>query len=333
MKQTQHRFVCLAIGLLLALFTPACADSGTAPEPPVAPLPPADTTAAPQLPAVGTATTLDVAAWNVEWFGSVANGPTNETLQLQNVRAVIRGADVDLWGLAEIVDRNHWETLKSQLPDYAGILASDAVVAGGSAYYEPGEQKVALLYKRSLATLREARIILTGNDYEFAGRPPLEIRLGVTLNGVAEEWIVIVLHAKAFNDESSRQRRESASAALKTYLDGTYPTQKVLVIGDWNDDVDTSITPGRASPYRNFVADSTHYRFPTAALSAAGTSSTVRYPDLIDHHLNSDEVATTYVPGSATVYRADRDVPNYEATTSDHFPVVTRYTVGGANRR
>lgn len=319
----------LLLGLLTTLLLGGCGSSSqnAVSEPPDLPT---DTTTGPRLPAVGTATTLDVAAWNIEWFGSISNGPTNEALQLQNVRAVIRGADVDLWGLAEVVDRNHWDALKARLPGYSGVLANETSVAGGASFYDNGEQKVALLYKSSVATLRGARIILTGNNDEFAGRPPLEVRLGITLNGATEEWIVIVLHAKAFNDEASRQRRANASATLKAYLDATYPTQKVLVIGDWNDDVDTSITPGKATPYANFVADSARYRFPTAALSAAGTSSTVRYPDLVDHHLITNEVAAGYVATSAMVYRADTYLPNYEATTSDHFPVVTRYTLGGS---
>ena len=60
--------------------------------------------------------------------------------------------------------------------------------------------------------------------------------------------VVIVLHMKAFDDVPSWQRRQSAANALKSYLDTNYPTQKVIVVGDWNDDVDTSITAGQASP-------------------------------------------------------------------------------------
>jgi len=41
--------------------------------------------------------TLDVASWEIEFFGSTSNGPTNETLQLSNVRDVIAGTDVDIW--------------------------------------------------------------------------------------------------------------------------------------------------------------------------------------------------------------------------------------------
>jgi hypothetical protein len=308
--------------LLLALALSAC-------DAPVATGPAPEAVRLATVPAKGTATTLDVASWNIEWFGNTANGPSNETLQLTNARDIIGGADMDVWGVAEIVDQAHWNSLESQLPGYTGFLAGESVVTGGSTSYSASEQKVGILYKSSVATLLGAKIILTAYDTDFAGRPPLEVKLRVTLNGATEDVVFIVMHAKAFNDLASWQRRANASAALKSYLDATYPTQKVFVVGDYNDDVDTSITAGQVSPYKNFVDDAARYSFPTAALSAAGISSTTGYTDMIDHHLNSNEAAATYVPGSAQVYRVDSYVASYDASTSDHYPVLSRYTFGG----
>jgi endonuclease/exonuclease/phosphatase family metal-dependent hydrolase len=255
--------------------------------------------------------------------------PADEALQLANARDIISGADMDVWGVAEIVDQAHWNSLESQLTGYTGLLAGESGVTGGSTYYGATEQKVGLLYKSSMATLLGAKIILTAYDTDFAGRPPLEVTLRMTLNGVTEDVVFIVLHAKAFNDDASWQRRANASAALKSYLDATYPTQKVFVVGDFNDDVDTSITAGKASPYKNFVDDAARYAFPTRALSDAGISSTTSYTDMIDHHLVTDEASATFVAGSVQVYRVDSYVANYDASTSDHYPVLTRYTFGG----
>ncbi|HLL52879.1 MAG TPA: lamin tail domain-containing protein, partial [Myxococcaceae bacterium] len=159
--------------------------------------------------------------------------------------------------------------------------------------------------------------------------PPLQVTLRVSLNGTTEDIVVIVLHAKCCTDSTSYQRRLNASNALKSYLDTTYPTQKVWVIGDWNDDVDTSITSGSASPYANFVNDSARYTFPTRALSLAKISSTTSYPDTIDHHLNSNEAQGLYVANSVEVYRVDSYISSYDATTSDHYPVLSRYNWGG----
>jgi hypothetical protein len=41
------------------------------------------------VPPQGMASTLDVGNWNIEWFGATDFGPTNETLQSQNVRDVM----------------------------------------------------------------------------------------------------------------------------------------------------------------------------------------------------------------------------------------------------
>ncbi|MGC4093411.1 MAG: lamin tail domain-containing protein [Polyangiaceae bacterium] len=150
----------------------------------------------------------------------------------------------------------------------------------------------------------------------------------MTLNGVTEDIVVIVQHPKCCSDATSWQRRVNASNALKSYLDSTFPTQKVWVIGDFNDDVDTSIYTGNASPYANFVSDSARYRFPSKALSDAGIASTTDYPDMIDHHLNSNEANATYIASSAEVYRVDSYISSYSTTTSDHYPLLSRYSWG-----
>jgi len=283
------------------------------------------------VPGKGTETTLDIASWNIEWFGDTSNGPTNEALQLQNARDVIAGADMDIWGVAEIVSLAQWNSLKAQLPGYAGFIAKEPNVVNGAAFYSDfsnTEQNVGILYKTSIATVTDARVILTANDFDFAGRPPLQVKLSVTLNGATEDIVVIVLHAKCCSDSDSWTRRRNAANALKSYLDANFPTQKVWVIGDFNDDVDTSIATGHASPYANFVNDTARYRFPTKALSDSGIASTTSFPDTIDHHLNSNEANGAYVAGSVEVFRVDQFIPNYGATTSDHYPVLSRYTFG-----
>ena len=315
-----------ALGTLAALALAACdAPRSTLPLNPAAPAAPR----AVVIPAKGTASTLDVGNWNLEWFGDPSNGPSNDALQLSNAKDVISGTDLDVWGLVEIVDTTEWKGLKT-LPGYTGVLSNDAVVTSGPSFYSAGEQKVGLIWKSAIASLVSAKVILTGNDTDFAGRPPLEVKLHVTLNGGSEDIVFIVLHMKAFNDVASWQRRQNASNALKSYLDSTYPTQKVIVVGDWNDDVDTSITSGQASPYANFVGDPSRYTFPTKALTDAGIASTVSYTDMIDHQLATNELAATYVAGSVQVYRVDTYISSYGTTTSDHYPVLSRYTYGGA---
>src|SRR5262249_27770624 len=283
------------------------------------------------VPGRGTDTTLDIASWNIEWFGDPSNGPTNEALQLQNARAVIAGADMDIWGVAEIVNLAQWNSLKAQLPGYDGFIAKEPNVVNGAAFYSDfngAEQNVGILYKTSIATVTDARVILTANNNDFAGRPPLQVTLRVSLNGATENIVVIVLHAKCCSDSDSWTRRRNAANALKSYLDTNFPTQKVWVIGDFNDHLNTSIPPGNAPPYATSVNAPAPSRFPSKALSDAATPSTASNPGTIDHHLNSNEANATYINGSVEVFRVDSFIPNYGSTTSDHFPVLSRYTFG-----
>lgn len=322
----------LLLALLLASSQSACSGGGSPSAPTTSTGP---STPPPTIPAQGTAATLDVANWNIEWFGDAGNGPTNEALQAQNIRTVMSALDMDVWGLAEVVNAAQFQQLVAGLSGYTGVLANEAAVQGGATYYSDfsnGEQKVALVWKSALASLVSAKVILTDRNTEFAGRPPVEFTLRVTLNGSTDLAVFIVLHAKAGATTDDWNRRDPASTALKAYLDATYPTQKVWVIGDWNDDVDASITPGRPSPYANFVADQPRYTFPTRALSLTSVSSTTGFADFIDHQLATNEAQALYAANSAQAFRADTYLTNYATTTSDHYPVISRWQWGGALR-
>ena len=282
-----------------------------------------------QIPAQGTGGTLDVATWNLLFFGAANQGPEDEPLQMARVRDVILGTDFDLWGVQEVTDADAFTALVEQLPGYGGFLASDTSVSGGSDSYHRAELKVGLVYKSAVAEVTGARIVLSDLDYEFAGRPPLEVGLRVTLGGTGRDVVVIVLHAKAIADETSWGRRRAAGEGLKEYLDTSWPDRPVLVVGDWNDDVDESITRGRDTPYRSLVDAAPEWVFPTASLSAAGARSMPRYTEVIDHILASDEAMAWYQDGSAMVYGVDEFIGNYLDTTSDHLPVLARFRPTG----
>lgn len=286
------------------------------------------------VPAQGTAATLDFGTWNLEWFGDTGNGPSNEALQLENVRDIIAGLDMDLWSVQEVTGHAHFADLVSQLSGYDGFLADDPIVTDGDAYYsdfDDNEHKVGLIYKPSMVTINGAKVILKEYDYQFAGRPPVEVSLSATVDGATLDLVVVLLHAKAGASSGDWQRRYDGSVALKSYLDATHPTARVMVIGDFNDDVDTSITNRPTeSPYRNFVDDAA-YVFPTKAMSDAGISSMVYYDDIVDHHLATDELVATYVAGSVQVFPADQYLADYPQTTSDHYPVLSSYTAGSGS--
>ena len=266
---------------------------------------------------------MDVGSWNVEWFGAPDQGPLDETIQQLNVKNVLKQVNLDLVGLVEVVSEDAFKTLLAGLPAYDGLLVTDPRVTNGAAYYSAREQKVALIFKRRFA-VDSARVVVTEQSYAFAGRPPMEVHLSFSENGAPRTLVVLVAHFKAMANSDGYTRRITAANALKQYLDATYPTRWVLVVGDFNDDIDQSTYQGKPSPFAPFVND-VAYRFTTDSLSAAGISTTANFRSTIDHHLATDDLARRFLDGSAKVLRPEAWVTDYVLKTSDHYPVLTHY--------
>ena len=315
----------LPVGFL-ALSALACGSDST-PMPPVEPPdPPTDTVWT--VPASGTAATFDVVTWNIRQFGAGSGDPVP---QIRRTRDVISGVDADLWGVQEISDSTDFAAVMSELAPrgYARLLANDPSVVNGPEHYPGGEIKVGLVFKTAAVTVVSAEVILTELDYEFAGRPPLEVMVQVTSGGTTVDAAVVVLHAKASSDSTSWARRLRAGNGLKEYLDERRSEIPVWVIGDWNDDIDESISLGRDTPYRAFVDAAPHWVFPTETLSRNGISSIPRYDDPVDHILASDETMVWFEAGSVEVLRVDAHIPDFENVVSDHLPVFARFRLGG----
>ncbi|MFP2906863.1 putative Ig domain-containing protein [Pyxidicoccus sp. 3LFB2] len=284
-----------------------------------------------------------VGHFNITYFGDNARGPSNSSSdggtsddrQIAYARDVMRDAGANVWGMVEMVDTADFDVLKSQLPGFSGFLSNNAsFITGGTAPYGNSSQKLGVLYDSSL-TFKSAKLILNDatNLPDFSNRPPLLVEFTTEIQGVETPVTVIVVHMRAESADPTgpREARQRASAALKAYLDQNLPDQHVFVVGDWNDDVDESITldPGSGTPlptpYQNFVSDTERYTFITRELSLAGDDTSIGFENVVDHTLASNEAAARYVPGSARVIYADTQVPDYLNTLSDHRPVTSSY--------
>ena len=273
------------------------------------------------IPAKGTEATLDVATWNIEWFGHASNGPANDAGQMANVKAVIEQADIDLWGVQEIADEDDFDALLDALGDgYDGVLATQS-----------SDLRVGFIYKTDVFSSIVFRHILTSATFAFAGRPPLQMTADVTVGGANRRLTFIVLHMKCCGDASSYNRRTDAAGQLKNYLENTQLDQEpVVILGDFNDGLTRSIHAGQTSPYNSFLQDTDNYFFPSLSLEQDGlgtfctnnpcttTSST------IDHILISDELIPFY-DSAARFDEVATNIGSYGATTSDHLPVFARF--------
>ncbi len=274
------------------------------------------------VPAKGDPLTLDVATWNIEWFGSASNGPSDDARQFDNVKAVIEQADIDLWAVQEIADVSDFDQLLADLGGaYDGNLAT---IHSG--------QRIGFIYKTDVVKVRSIGHILESFSSDFAGRPPLEMEADVTVGDTTVTITFITVHMKAFSDISSYNKRLAASQRLKNHIDfTTLATEPVIVLGDFNDELLDSITPGQESPYDNFVQDGEDYFFPSMALEQAGegtycSNGSCSSGSNLDQILITDELLPNFVTDSADRYdELVSAISSYTSTTSDHLPVLSRF--------
>ena len=282
--------------------------------------------------------TLDVVNWNIEWFGSrVAGfGPDNDDLAQLNIRKVMDSLDADVYAFTEVVDTFRFHQLIAGLEGYTYLIADYCSGSAGNqtAAYAAG-QKLAFVYRKSLFRNIKARPLLSATasaKVNWAnGRFPWLIE-AVSADDPVKKFHFVQLHGKSGILETDHQKRKDAAKELKDTLDSFFKDQFLILLGDFNDDLDTAITmssPTKHSSYDEFVSDSTgdhHYASISRLLSETGSRSMASYPDPVDHLVISDELKPYVVKGSVrVVYEVKEWIKNYSTTTSDHFPVLSRF--------
>lgn len=287
---------------------------------------------------------LKVVNWNIEWFGSPAQNPANDSLQQANVTTIMKKLDADIFALAEVVDTARIRSVVNQLNGYSYIISDFGSYADSIKDTDYAlAQKLAFVYKTSVVrSLRSYGVLRRGGSsnayYNWSsGRFPFLMEAKTVLNGDSALIDFILIHAKANTGTAAEkinswQRRKDGALELKDSLDAQYPNSNFIVLGDFNDAFDKTITlekaPDTTTSYIDFINDSIHYKPLTLPLSLAGQQSTASYNTVIDNVLASDELATAYVPGSARVRKeVENLVGSYASTTTDHYPVQTSYNL------
>jgi DNA/RNA endonuclease YhcR with UshA esterase domain len=292
-----------------------------------------------------TDSTLDVTCWNVEWFGSTDNGPSDENLQVTNVKTALETINADIYNLTEVTDLTAFNNLVAILPDYSGVCSSEV------SYNSPDGQRVCFVYKTALftnittrhllKTIKDDPSILTNypddkNRFWASGRLPFALTADVNISGSPTQNIMFVgIHARA-NTSSAESllrynMRKYDVEVLKDSLDVQFLNQKIVMLGDFNDDLDVTVAgsiPGNETSYVAYNNDPTRFNMNTRVLSDAGLRSTVGFSDMIDHIISSNELTPEYISGSARVSNVEQYVTNYGSTTSDHYPVMARFSLG-----
>ena len=305
---------------------------------------------------IDPASTLNVIDWNLNWFGTPdpTLGPTDKALQKKNVGIVLPSLHADMYALEEVCDEQALDSIVATMPGYAVVVGqygsfSNPTVPGGP---DPLNtvQKLAFIYNTAkISVVRTDSLLTLGvnnpldlstqyyNDWA-SGRFPYMLTAKVTLSdnrgGTNTQTIRFInVHAKANTSPvlTAYNRRADGAHALDSLLKAQYPTDNVMILGDFNDDLNTTITAGINPPVTSWssftITDSALYKFPTQPLSPTGQHSDVNFTSVIDNVVVSDTMSRFYLPNSATV-RSDVAtlVANYGSTTTDHYPVFTQYS-------
>lgn len=288
--------------------------------------------------------TLDIVSWNVEFFGApFASGPADKDLQEANVKKILRYLDADLYGLLEVVDTMRLRRVVDSLgnTEYGFIIAPYCSnnSSGTGASWLNG-QKQAFIYRKSvfsnITTRGMMRNSATANTNWAAGRFPYMLSATTTINGINKEMNFILIHGKSGSTQDDFNKRLGGAIELKDTLDIYYSSANIYLVGDFNDALNTSIYTGSSTssyfPIVNDSTDSDHYKSITLPLGAAGQTSMINFPNVIDNHVISNEITPYYIPGSAQI-RTDVTsiVPDYVSAhnTSDHYPVFSKYNLAG----
>ncbi len=297
--------------------------------------------------------TLDVATWNMEFFGTTISGfgPSDIQLQFDNAFTVLSDLNADIIALQEVSNDSLLQVLVDSLPGYK-LICSD-VFSRSFETPDPNNpfppQKLCYMIDTTVVNVVSDRVIFDefytlarlglindldsypttsgASSFWSSGRLPYQLIADVTIDGSTERVNVINIHAKSGSSTNDLERRVFDNTVLKDSLDAQYPNDQIILLGDYNDNVTASIGGG-PSTYQVILEDTASFRAITESLSTneiptfiGGSGST------IDHITISNELEDEVVEGSEKIYFPFNDIDNFEGTTSDHLPVISRFEI------
>lgn len=293
---------------------------------------------------------LHVVTWNIEWFGNPSSGPSPESTQKARVKGIIQTLDADVYALQEIANESLMTELVNELPEYSWVFST--FVSGGN--NTPGSsQKLGFIYKTSRVNRIASQALLTnlhplynggnnsfvsdfptGSPSQFwaSGRMPYMLTADVTIGGTTQRVYFIDIHAKASGGTTNQNRRRYDAQKLKDYIDSNLGNRNVILLGDYNDQMDFSNSPYNIyfnDNASNPGSDGEYYNALTRQLDINGENTFVTSSSFLDHITITDELVDNYTSGSVKVH--DEVVTSdFTSRTSDHIPVSAKFRFGNS---
>ncbi len=263
----------------------------------------------------GNDNTFDVISWNLESFPKV-DGTTENY-----VSDIIVELESEIIGFQEIGDISAFNTMMASTSGYSGYVL-DANYGGINMAYA---------VKNDVSVIDEYAILSSSTyNYAFAGRSPYLIH--VEKNNI--EYYVINVHLKCCGDgnlntsdsSDEENRRLVALNHIKSYIDNNLSNENVLVIGDYNDELDDDTDD---NVFQNFIDDSDNYLFADMIIATGNPQnfSFPNWPSHIDHILISNELFDEFNSNESdiTTIQVDNYISggfsSYDALITDHMPV------------
>jgi hypothetical protein len=262
----------------------------------------------------GTQSTLDIVTWNLKTFPLDPN-----TISL--LSDIIPAMEVDIIAFQEIMDYAQFQALAESMPHYNAFV-----------YNATSSWRLAYLYDSRSVTINEEYTIYNGESNPFP-RPPYILEI----NFANIDYVIINNHFKALGDNfidetdiwDEEMRRRLASEMLETYISENHPDDRVVMLGDLNDQIQELV---ETNVFMAFLDKPDEYLFTTMPIALNPTPNTVSYPSynsILDHILITDELFEDFAAAGSIcrVIRVENHVGGLSAyynLISDHRPVGVR---------
>ena len=257
----------------------------------------------------GSESSLDIVTWNLEFF------PKHEET-IEYLLDFIPNINSDIYALQEITDQESFNLLVNQLGSKWIGFRSD-----NSNYQELSY----LINTDYIDIITDPYTILEDQEHFFAYRAPYVLEC--YFNDI--KYIIINVHYKCCGNGTiesdywdEEYRRQQSSYYLKNYIDSNFQNEKVVVVGDFNDDI---AEENSNNVFSEFLNDSEHYFFTDTYIAEGSTTnwSFPSYPSHLDHILVTNELFVDTI--NTYTIQLDNYIiggfQKYDNYISDHRPV------------
>lgn len=241
---------------------------------------------------------FDIVTWNLEHYPLDYDTPSI-------IRTVLDTTGVDIFAFQELQDPENMAIVIDSLPDWEFVYADVRYDLEIGFAYRPEE----------IVSISELELLFQDDSSPF----PREAVLATVKHINGREINLINVHLKCC--DNGIERRKIASEMMKEYIETELKGQDVIVLGDFNQEIDKD-----NNPFSNFILDKENYRFADMDI-ALGSSEFWSYPSYgangshIDHILLANGLLDLEI--ETKTLTIDNCVSHYELNVSDHLPVMT----------